>query len=1160
MRHSLRTLGLLLVAWFAWATAADASEARSPAGGDALLAGFRDPPNEARPSTYWLWLNGYVNRDHVERELKAFHDAGIRGVCLFDMGARGDRDASPPAGPAFMSDESVADVAHAMRVAGQLGMEVQLSVASSWDMGGSWVEPRHASMGLFGAEVAVDGPAEYDDVLPLPPIPAKAPRRADGDLEYLKNVAVLALPAETRRPGHDFVFRLDPPGLHALDHAVLSNTPSDDPRQYGDWHLFTKDFSIAVSTTDPTDDAFREVLRASLEPAAGPQRFDLPAVEARYVRLRLVSGHNPRFDRIQLGEFELFNREGLNVVASHVVDRTRDGADLIGYVSALGHDREWTAENIHDGIKSGPRGSWSSAGPPPVVIDDPRSIVDLTDRLEGGARLQWSVPPGRWVILRLVCCNTGERLKVPSPNSDGLATDHLSGEATRVFLDHVIERLRSKLGDLGSTALKQLYLASYEVRGPIWTPDLPQQFRKYRGYDMTPYLPALSGTIVVDDEITQRFIYDYRKTLGDLLVDAYYRAAVDAAHEAGLGIESEAGGPGPPIHQVPVDALKALGAIDEVRGEFWPKRPTADRMWVVKETACAAHVYGKRRVHMEAFTSMHHWQDGPFDLKPSADRALCEGTNHFVWHTASHLPPEAGKPGWVYGAGTHLNVNLAWWPKAGPFLDYLARCSFLLQQGLFVGDVCYYYGDQGYNFVPPKHVDPSLGFGFDYDVTNREVILTRMSVRDGRIVLPDGMSYALLVLPERDDVDLDVLVKLERLVADGATVVGPKPTRSNGLTDYPNRDRRVRELADRLWGPCDGKTVLEHAHGRGRVVWGRTLRDVLRERGIGPDFSFTSPRDDTDLDFIHRRADVADIYFVRNKRDRWERVEATFRVRGRAPELWEPETGRAVAQHVFRSTPDGIAMPLELGPYGSVFVVFRQEKHPPALALERPDAAPGIETAKVDAWDGKRASLTIFKPGRYRLASADGRSARIEAAALPEPISIGGPWEIRFPDDWGAPSEARFDELISWTDHAHDGIRHFSGVAEYRRDFDLPAGWLAEGRRVLLDLGDLWAVGEVFINGRPLGVLWRPPFVVDVTDAAVAGRNTLVVEIANTWSNRLKGDANLPKSERLTRTNIQHTGGVAWKDTPLLRSGLFGPVRLVPAQTATVEPRPADAP
>jgi hypothetical protein len=1090
-------------------------------------------------------LNGYVNRDHVEREIKALHDAGIRGLCIFDMGGRGDAKTLPPAGPAFMSEKSAADLAHIIRVAGRLGMDTQISVASSWDMGGSWVEPKHGVMGLLQSETAAEGPGAIDRTLPLPP---GIPREVAGKPPFVRDVAVLAVPADRRLPGFDFLFRLDPPGLHTLDHAVLTNTVSDDPKTHGDLHLFARDFSLAVSESSPTDDAFREVLRASLKPTTEPQKFALPPVQARHVRLRILSGHNPRSDRVQLGEFQLFDARGVNLAGSHAADRTRDGADLIGYPPALGRDRAWTAENIHDGRPAGANASWSSPGPPPPWIRNPADIVDLTDRVDAQGRLRWDAPPGRWAVMRFVCANTGERLKVPSPNSDGLATDHLSREATRAFLAPLIDRLRSELGPLGPSALKQLYLASYEVRGLVWTPDLLEQFRRYRGYDMKPFLPVLSGAVVVDDAVTQRFIYDYRKTLGDLLVDAYYRAAVEAAHEAGIGVESEAGGPGPPIHQVPVDALKALGAIDEVRGEFWPRRPDAHRLWVVKEIACAAHIYGKRRVHMEAFTTTHHWQDGPSDLKPSADRAFCEGANHMVWHTCAHLPPEAGRPGWVYGAGTHLNPNVVWWPKARPFLDYLARCSFLLQRGRFVADVCRYYGDQGYNFVPPKHVDPSLGFGYDYDVVNREVLLDRMEVRDGRLTLPHGLSYALLTLPDRPDIDLDVLAKVERLVRDGATVVGPKPERSTGLADHRRRDAQVREIADRLWGPVDGKTVRERACGRGKVVWGRPLSDLLRERGLPPDLWVSDPGDRENVDFIHRSEPGGEIYFLRNKSARAIDIEAVFRAARGAPQRWDAATGAVAPQPVSRLNPEGTAVPLRLDPNGSAFIVFREGA--PALTLTESGRPALPNAALVEGWDGREARLTVFKPGRYRVADTDGRAAEIAVDAIPEPRELAGPWDLRFPADHGAPPSVALDRLVSWTDHPEPGVRHFSGIAEYRRSFDLPGDWKAAGRRVILDLGDLWSVGEAFLNGRPLGVLWKPPYAVDVTDALKAGPNELRVEVANTWSNRLAGDALLPEKERRTRTNIVHSGHKPWKETPLLKSGLFGPVRLIPAISA----------
>lgn len=1136
----------------------------SPNSGESLRDGFRDPPDAARPMTYMMLLNGYVNRDYAEKELRQYRDAGIAGLCLFDLGARGRVDARPPAGPPFMSDESVGDLSHIIRTAGDLGMRVQLSVASSWDMGGSWVEPRHASMGLYHTETSVQGSKRYDDVLPFPRTPDKAPQGADGKPAFWEDVAVLAIPEPQRVPGHDFVFELDPAGVHTLDRIVLHNVAAGEvaagERIDGDAEaLPAKEFTVAVSMRPPGEGDFETILEDTLEAKAGPQRFDVQPVDAAYVRLRIRSGHRDDAERVQLAEFAVVSKEGINVVASHEADRARDGAKLLRASSSLGDQRVWSASNLHDGETAGAAGVWSSAGPPPLLIEDREAIINLTDRVGQDGRLRWDVPEGRWLIQRFVCSNTGERLKVPSPNSDGLATDHFNAEATEHYLGFLAERMQSELGDLGQSPLDRFYLASFEVKGATWTPDFLEQFRGYRGYDMTRFLPVLSGAVVDSRQVTERFRHDFRKTLGDLLVDAYYRAAEQAAGRVGLGVEAEAGGPGPPIHQVPVDALEAQGAIEGMRGEFWPHRPDADGLWVVKETAAAAHIYGHRKVHMESFTSMYHWQDGPLDLKPSADRAMCEGTNHFVWHTSSHLPPEAGKPGWVYGAGTHLNPNLAWWPMAPAFVDYLSRSSYLLQQGLFVGDVCYYYGDKGFNFVPPKHIDPSLGYGYDYDVTNKEVILNRMETENGRVTLPDGMSYELLVLPERKRVDLEVLKKIEKLVAAGATVVGPKPEDASGLAGYPQRSEQVRRLAEKLWGKADGEEVTEHVYGDGKVIWGRPLREILNERGIGPDFDWRGPGEKTEVDYIHRRTDKMDIYFVRNKTDRTKRGDAVFRVNGRAPEIWDSATGEVQRQHVYRAAAGEVEVPLELPPHGSTFVVFRRPAEAAHVASLQTPAGDDASTEdallpspRVLGSDRNGARLRVFRPGTYAIENVHGRRASVEVASssVPAPKRLSGPWPVHFQSERGAPEAVELPRLTSWTDHEHQGVRFFAGIAQYEKQFDLPAGWLDAGREVHLDLGDLWAVGRVKLNGRDQGVLWKPPYRLNVTDALREGSNRLVVEIANTWSNRLAGDARTDGQD-FGRTNVTHTHGKAWKEVDLIPSGLFGPVRLLPA--ATVE-------
>ncbi|MHC4518161.1 MAG: glycosylhydrolase-like jelly roll fold domain-containing protein, partial [Planctomycetota bacterium] len=425
---------------------------------------------------------------------------------------------------------------------------------------------------------------------------------------------------------------------------------------------------------------------------------------------------------------------------------------------------------------------------------------------------------------------------------------------------------------------------------------------------------------------------------------------------------------------------------------------------------------------------------------------------------------------------------------------------------------------QGFNFVGPKHTDRSPGFGYDYDVANAEVILTRMSVKDGRVTLPDGMSYELLVLPEREDVDLDVLKKIEQMVKDGATVVGPKPTRSNGLGDHAQRDAEVRKIAARLWGPCDGTTTKEHAYGKGKIIWGKHLKDILKERGIGRDFEVDSPSmwlrrgagesgkdDPPPIDYLHRRLPEADLYFVSNRTsDSQVLLDCSFRVTGRVPQVWMPDTGRLYDCRHGRRGDDQTSVKLHLPPHGSAFVVFRDKED-----LAEPE-------------------------GRY-VTTPEERGA------------IEGPWEVRFPTGWGAPASKTFEELVSWTEAEEVGVRYFSGVATYENTFTVSEDLLKASRELMIDLGKVRFVAEVYVNGESQGIVWKPPYRVDVKDALRVGENRLVVEVANTWSNRLVGDARDPDGKQFCRTNMDKslTWEAPWKDTPLLESGLLGPVRLI---------------
>jgi hypothetical protein len=555
------------------------------------------------------------------------------------------------------------------------------------------------------------------------------------------------------------------------------------------------------------------------------------------------------------------------------------------------------------------------------------------------------------------------------------------------------------------------------------------------------------------------------------------------------------------------------------------------------------------------------------------DIALCAGLNQVTFHTFAHNPPEAGLPGYAYHAGEHFNVNSTWWNHAGPMLADMARCCHLLQQGRFIADVCAYYGDEAPNLVPARRIAPtiksqwsddccahcgrpkpvdldSLGHGYDYDYINEEVILTRMKVQDGRLTLPDGMSYRVLVLPARPAISPAVLNRIAELVEAGATVVGPKPERSNSLQGYPDCDREVQDLAARMWGDCDGDRVRRHGYGKGTVVWNEPLKDVLAGMGVAPDFvPEVVGNDDRHIDYIHRATADEDIYFVSNSGTNREVFRARFRAgAGRVPSLWNAEDGTVKPCHEY-VTQDGFTrLPLDLSPASSVFVVFAPGgKREHLVGIHRTTDS-GVATPAGDLPDieitGMEAGTVqarVWRAGTYRLEAAGGRTGTLVAAHVPADQAIDGPWRLSFPKGRGAPESVELPALLDWTRHADFGVQHFSGAATYHKTIDVPAA-AAYGRdAVVLDLGRVKELAVVRVNGREAGILWKAPYRIDIAALVQPGPNQLEIDVVNTWNNRLVGDRKSSPEARITRTNMSRSFN---PNSPLLPSGLMGPVVL----------------
>ncbi len=1064
---------------------------------------FLHPPDSAKPWVYWWWLNGNVTREGITKDLEEMKRQGINGVLIFNAGG-----GEGPAGPKFLSPEWHDLFKHALRVADKLKMEVSVNLCDGWDAGGPWITADCANKKLVYSEMQVEGPGKIERSLPMPPM-------LDN---YYHDAVVIAFPEKTARP-------IPPANVTASStlggYCDEWNFPPDDAVD-NDPDTFWTSGKGAPSSENPAwlTLEFAEPLSAcGAYIAAGPDGIP--------------------------GECEL----QVGVDASHFSSiaqfaMTREKASLIEFPEAHGSRfrlvikssatapvqlsefsilRKGDVASPRRGIKwwpfkSGNRSFWDYPRQGPAVLREeypggegeydchPSDVVDLTAKVDERGQLTWDVPPGRWTVLRFGYTVVGQRTRCGT-TVVGYESDMLNAKGIETHFKATAEPLLADASEVNAQCFKYLHIDSYEVgadvRGqqPTWVEDFREEFKTRRGYDLLPYLPAMARRIVDSRSVTNRFLWDFRRTIGDLIAERFFGRFAELGHEHGMLVHSETGyGTYPWPH---IDGLQCAGKNDIAMGEFWHGTDIMSQFnqWgnVIKTVSSAAHTYGRNIVQAEAFTSWNHWLEYPASLKPTGDEAFCNGLNRMVFHQYTHQPRLDIKPGWQYGAGTHFDRNITWWEQSRAFFEYLARCQYLLQQGKSFADICWFYGEGVTTYVPSKEfVNPAIANGYDFDAINADVLLRGLDVKDAQLVLPDGVSYGVLALAQDLTLSPGILKRLKELIEAGATIVGAPPAHAPGLTDFPACDQEVNSLADRIWGDCDGENVTSRPLGKGFIFRGVTLDEVLKARGLFPDFETALEPPAGGLRFIHRTTPDAEIYFVANSTGEWFRGDCMFRVSGRAPELWDPVSGETRMAQATRQ-PDGrTAVHLEFAPYASVFVVFR-------------------------------ASAT-GDPGKDD-APAYAKSQQVQ--------QIDGPWNVEFDPKWGGPEEAVFETLTDWTQRPETGIKYYSGKAIYRKQFDIDESLLASGQRLFIDLGKVMNVAEVRLNGKDLGVVWTAPWRVEITPSIKAKGNRLEIAVVNLWPNRVIGDAALPESQRLTTTNVRFP-----KEMALLESGLLGPVTL----------------
>jgi hypothetical protein len=759
--------------------------------------------------------------------------------------------------------------------------------------------------------------------------------------------------------------------------------------------------------------------------------------------------------------------------------------------------KNWSEKTLQNsGAKSESFGPDLRTAPANAIIAANQVIV-LSDRMNAQGKLNWTPPAGEWTVMRIGYTSTRAMNRPGSKGGIGLEVDKLSRKAVDVHWNALVGKVIADAK--GAPAFTTILIDSYEVGMNNWTEDFQQEFRKRRGYDLIPRLLCISGRVLDNTETTERVLWDLRSTVAELMHENYFGYFAEKCHALGLKLAIEPYGSGT------FDAPTVGQLADVPMTEFWQGEIRNLWQWTGQVVTSAAHLTGRHVVGAESLTSMKgDWKDHPYTLKKFGDQAFAQGVNRYYFHTFAHQPwNDSVKPGMTMGGfGGNFHRNNTWFPKSKAWMDYIARCQFIMQSGTYQADVLALYGDErGFNnFLgakEPPDMKESPGIRFDLGGMSSLENLSVDANHEIRVTFGGKMldtRYKVLLLKRADLMTPAHVAKLGALADQGAKIFAPKPLRAPSLQDHAKADQALQALVKRYW---DTKLIKEPKEFN--TASAALVPDCEVPEGIL---------------FNRHRIGADDYYFISNQKNEAREINAKFRVSGKQPELWNPLTGEITGAPNWKALEDGrTEVNLSMTQLDSLFVVFRK---------------PATDKGKTTP-----------------------------TAAPAELLTLDNKWTVAFDPKWGPKQPVALDRLMPWNESSNEEVKYFSGTAIYRTTFELPKS----DTQLVLDLGDVQVLARVTLNGKDLGTLWKPPFVVKIGDVAKAGINKLEVEITNLWVNRLIGDERLPKFDKepewllagkpIPDNAPRKTFAVSnhWKkDSPLLPSGLIGPVRLLGAK------------
>jgi alpha-L-rhamnosidase len=1069
--------------------------------GDSLRRGFENPPDSARPRVWWHWMNGNITWEGAQADMDWMKRIGIAGLQSFDAGF-GPTQVVEQRLP-YMSDGWKQVFRNTAAYADKVGLELGIAASPGWsETGGPWVQGPDAMKKMSWSVTRVHGGQPLSGTVQKPPTTTgifqtstagwRLGGRAPGQNppEYYADQKVLAfrVPSDAILPKPTVTASGGTLHADALSDGDIQNNAIDlpDAPETGgiSWLQFDYGHPVTVrglTLSTSVAGGYFDGLQLAGPDGTPPLLFRLESSDDgqnwRDTGAQVQTGNPERTVSVDSMRARYFRFISVKQPPAPPQPTGRWGRqpgpppastgirELVLRGEATVHSFEEKAAFLPNaGYYRLPTGTASTAAAPKSS-----AVVDLTSRMKPDGSLDWTPAKGEWLVLRIGYSLTGAMNRPASLEATGLEVDKLDRDAVKRYMDTYLGLYRDASGGLlGQHGVRAMMFDSWEASHENWTPKILQNFQRLRGYDPTPWLPALAGYVVDSPERSDAFLWDWRRTLQQLLKENHYDFLSSMLHSAGMiryGEAQEA------TFATMGDGMEMKQSADLPMGAMWMvanKSGDIEDIYFndLQESASVAHIYGQNLVACESLTGGPPFGSAPWDLKPTADAILLAGVNRIVIHTSTHQPVSKG-PGITLGVGQYFTRLETWAEQAKPWIDYLSRSSFLLQQGQAAHDIAVFYGEAGPIIAPYRDSLPAVPNGYRYDYVNADAILNKLTLRDGAMTTGTGMRYrALFIGHGAERISLPVLRKMRDMVRDGAVLIGPRPLGSPSLADSP---QKVKAILDTLWPGTPMATV-----GKGRVFAADDATEPLRAIKLEPDFTYTKPSPDSRIMFLHRRLADGDAYFVANRSNRAETIEASFRVTGRKAEFWDPTTGLIKpAPYRIEGGRTGVTVPLD--PLGALFVVFRE--------------AAGSELTRT-----------------------------LPATKQETVLEVSGPWQVAFQADRGAPATATFENLADFRENSDPGIRYFSGVATYSKEIPLPAVSKGSEAHLWLDLGQVGDLAEVWVNGKLMGTAWKPPYRVDIASAAVPGANRIEIKAVNLWVNRLIGDVQPGVTQKITFT------------------------------------------